>query len=215
LKLAVLNTSVVVLAETHNPTILHPIFLLTQGIVPKDWQLAEPPVCTPAISVAKFANGIVFTAELTKFQIMDNLPAGDSPVPEMVVKYLEKLPHVHYTAVGININGYVECQNPEDYISNRFVQHGPWTQAPLQATSVGLKFTFPIERGALNLRCDAGTVRKAEDKTDTSCLVVGGNYHVDLVRDNPLEDAKSVIGTYRQRVAHFDQITQIVFGLET
>ena len=49
--LAVLNRAVVVLAREHNPTILHPSFLGAQGIVPKDWQLAEPPMCTPPLSM--------------------------------------------------------------------------------------------------------------------------------------------------------------------
>jgi hypothetical protein len=39
MKLEIVNTSVVVLAAEHNPTILHPAFLSAQEIVPEGWEL--------------------------------------------------------------------------------------------------------------------------------------------------------------------------------
>ena len=94
-----LNTSVVVIAQDHNPTILHPAFLTSQGIVPDDWQLADAPLCTPAFSFAKYKNGITFDVESNRFVVTEESPAGnpeDSRISELAIAYTGTLPHVRY-----------------------------------------------------------------------------------------------------------------------
>ena len=214
LKLAVLNVSVVVLAEVHNPTILHPAFLVAQEIVPSDWELADLPVCTPAISVVKFTNNILLTAEIPKFQVVDNSPTPATPIPGLAVRYIEKLPHVRYTAVGINISGYVQCPQPEAFLLDRFIKHGPWADAKLKPDTLGVQLTYPVEQGKLNLKCEPGTVHKTQGKTELPVLLINANYHIGLAAERALAEAKSAIELLPQRLAHFDEITQIVFGLE-
>jgi len=63
--LSMLQASVVVTAESHNPTILHPHFLKTQGIVPPDFEPAESPVCTPPLAIVKYRNGLNYTASVS------------------------------------------------------------------------------------------------------------------------------------------------------
>src|SRR5690348_7266953 len=108
-RLELVEASVVVLAQDHNPSILHPSFLASQGIVPEEWQCAEPPICTPAFSVTSYANGVVFTVESHRFQVQDKNPQGNgstSPAPELAARYIRKLPYVRYRAVGINLTGF-------------------------------------------------------------------------------------------------------------
>jgi hypothetical protein len=38
LEFKIINTTIVVAAEAHNPTILHPAFLRAEKIVPRDWE---------------------------------------------------------------------------------------------------------------------------------------------------------------------------------
>ena len=107
----ILNTSIVVLASQHNPSILHPSFLQSQGIVPNDWETLEPPICTPVFASVKYQNGIVFTVEQNKFQVIDNQTKDNfdkSLMPELVIRYCEHLPHVHYNAVGINFDCFMK-----------------------------------------------------------------------------------------------------------
>src|SRR5438094_3822819 len=64
-KLGLLNTVIVILARGLNPSVLHPSFLLSEGIVPPDWRPSEPPVCTPKVSIIKYTNGISFLIDET------------------------------------------------------------------------------------------------------------------------------------------------------
>ena len=83
--LIILNTSVVIVASAHNPSILHPAFLQAQEIVPLDWETIEQPISTPAFSITKYSNGIVFIAESNKFQVRDDNPSeniSESEIPK-------------------------------------------------------------------------------------------------------------------------------------
>src|SRR5262245_9370718 len=102
------SSSVVVLAKDHNPSLLHPAFLAGQGIMRSDEELAEQSISTPAVSVVKYASGLVFMVELNKLQITDNAPTGDPDRPARLAgQYLEALPHVRYVAIGLNFTGFV------------------------------------------------------------------------------------------------------------
>ena len=50
--------TIVIVAENHNPTILNPDFLKFNDIVPKEWDMGQPPLCTPPISQVEYKNGI-------------------------------------------------------------------------------------------------------------------------------------------------------------
>ncbi|MEW6159370.1 MAG: hypothetical protein AB1813_18240 [Verrucomicrobiota bacterium] len=208
-----LNYSIVVLAETHNPTILHPAFLAARGIVPVDWKTAEPPVCTPAISSVKYDIGVVFTAELSKFMVRDNAPKENTSLPELATKYVEELPHVHYTAVGINFTGYIECPNAETWAIDRFLRSGPGNDEKMKPTTVGLKLVYPGDPGVLNLGCDPGTIQKGGEQVAIPSLIINGNYHMPIAPERCLEETRNAIGLFSRRLAHFAQITETVFGL--
>jgi len=201
-----LNVSVVVLAQDHNPSILHPSFLSSQKIVPEEWELADPPLCTPPLSMVKYKNGIVFTVETNKLQVLQAPPPEQlaaSEVPKLVASYIEKLPHVRYTAVGINIAVGMPHPSPEQFLIDKFLSF----KDP-QLKSTALRFVFSIDSGVLNLACNPGTIEEAGQgggAVKLSGIIVNGNYHSELPGDNPLEEAKQVIATFPQRCDHFER----------
>ncbi|HEC31517.1 MAG: hypothetical protein DRG59_06010 [Deltaproteobacteria bacterium] len=198
-----LNLSVVVLAIDHNPTILHPSFLTSEGIVPKDWELAEPPLCTPPFSVVKFKNGISFTVESRKFQVVQS-PAPpvleNSEIPKLAIRYVEKLPFVRYTAVGINIGVAIKNSNPEDALITKFLRAKNCSVNDLKLKSVSLRFQYPLGNCRLNLSCEPGTFNGGSLKG----ILVNGNYHTDCPGDNPLLEAKENILKFSDRCKHFE-----------
>ena len=214
-KFAALNTSIVVLAEAHNPSILHPAFLAAQHIVPPDWQPAEPPVSSPAISIVKYTSGITFLAELNKLMVRDDAPTDHSPVPDLVAKYVEHLPHVHYSAVGVNTSGFIECPNPERWVVERFLKTGPGNDQELSPTSAAVKLIYPVEAGTLILSCDAGNLQKPGDKADHPCLLINGNYHTSISGGDAVRQVLATVSLYGKRLAHFARMTDIIFELET
>jgi len=217
MKLEMLSASVVVVAQGHNPTILHPAFLSSQGIVPADWETAEAPVCTPAFAVVKFSNDIVFVVDADKFQVSDNRfqadPAG-SPLSDLAIRYVEKLPHVRYTAVGINLEGFAACAAPESHIIRRFLNRGPWSEGALRPQALGLTFVYPLPDATLRLTCDAGKATQAPDDAGRTGLLIRANYHKELSQTGALEEARIFLRGFADRFAHFRDTAMTVLGLE-
>jgi hypothetical protein len=212
LNVQVANTSVVIIAEAHNPTILHPSFLRAEGIVPTDWQLAaEPPISTPAISVIRFANQISFVVDPNKFQVIETNSADGSLIADLANRYVKKLPHVHYSAVGININAYAECPNPEDWMLKRFIKESAWTNAKLGLKTAAVRLTYQAPNAQLNLNVDVGTTQSTET-AEHPCIVVNANYHTPIEGQESDEKTVQAVSLYNERITHFRNLMSTVLN---
>ena len=217
MKLDILNVSVVVLAEQHNPTILHPYFLRKEEIVPTDWVPAEPPLCTPGFSIVKYPNGVALSVEFNKFQVVDEKAHADptaSQAPEVAIKYIKKLPHVRYTSVGVNVSGGLLRSDAEQMLINQFLKKGPWNADQFKAKALGLRFVYPVESADLHLSCDAGYISRDGRSPQAAAVVVNGNYHTNLSAQSPLADAEKAILLFKKRVRHFKSVVHTIFRLE-
>ena len=215
MKLEVLNVNIVVTAAHHNPSILHPTFLTTQGIVPEDWQTVGAVICTPPLSIARYQNGIGFTAEPEKFQVVDQRP-GDAPANSRVTilasKYIEKLPHVRYTGVGANIKGFVETSSADSYLVERFLKSGPWRQPPLAFQAVGIKLMFGVDGGRLVLALDPGVVASSTGP-GRSGIVIDANYHTDISEGSSVAVVTDAIGRFPRYCSEFPSTASGVLGI--
>jgi hypothetical protein len=214
-KVQVINTSIVIGANEHNPSILHPSFLTSQEIVPIGWDLAEKPVCTPPFSIVKYKNGIIFNVESNKFQLVDNNPPehfASSRAPELALKYIRKLPHVRYTAVGINFAGFIAMPAPETRLIDRFLKSGPWNDSNHKLNALGLHFVYSVSQGILNLRCDPGMVKR-NSEADRSAIILSANYHTVVSGAQALSGTEKAIELFSERSAHYIEVTKTLFGL--
>jgi len=214
MELRFLNTSIGIAARDHNPTVLHPAFLASQQIV-TDVELLEPPICTPAFAVVKYANGLVFTAERERFQLLDSKMREDSSssdIPYLATKYVKTLPHVRYTGVGINITAFVECINPETFLITRFLKPGEWNDEILAVRDLGLNFVYEAPQAVLRLSCVAGTVRHSEIGEKRGILLTA-NYHTDLPELETLKKAEEVMALYPECCVHFSKVAKRILGL--
>lgn len=217
MKLEILNTSVVVLAKQHNPTILHPTFLSSEGIVPPDWEVAEPPVSTPVFAAVKYKNGIVFIVEENKFQVRrDELKDDVSEflLPVLARKYVQKLPHVKYQAVGINFKGFIECAEPERLVMNRFLKPGIADFNNKHPKASGFRFVYDLNDVRLRLSFDTGKVKRAEDKNERTGIVIDSNYHMDLAGKSIDQEIESATSLYAEHHDHFIQTIRTILALE-
>jgi hypothetical protein len=202
--LTLLNSSIVVLAEAHNTTILHPEFLKNQKIVPSDWSPVEGALCTPALSVVKYPR-VALTADTGKFQIIEptDKPEG-LMIADIAAKYIEALPHVHYTAIGINFVGYIKTPAPTDWLESRFFRVG---DKQSRGEVAGAKFTYDEQHATLTW--DVGTVQ--QPTSDPSpCILVNSNYNFNLRRDSAVEDAKGVLARFSECMNHFNSVVSKV-----
>ena len=68
------SVSVVVTAEFHNPSILNRDFLVSNGIVPKDWEVVEA-ITTPPVSIVRYSNGIQWNVDQSRLTVDENCGA--------------------------------------------------------------------------------------------------------------------------------------------
>ncbi|HOJ61419.1 MAG TPA: hypothetical protein PK878_14140 [bacterium] len=197
-----LNASVVVLAFDHNPTLLHPYFLKNENIINENEELAEPPVCTPAFSIVKMQSGIVFMVEMNKFQVIDNNPPPAleaSLTPEYAKRYIEKLPHVEYKAVGINFSCLLEIDQPEKKIKSQYLKHGPWNNDRMNPKAMGLRLVYNVYEAELRFSINSGTVGEKRG------ILIDANYHTRASEPHDLNQIIRIISLYPNRCGHFQE----------
>lgn len=160
--------SVVILAQANNPTILNPDFLKNNGIVDAAFTPVSV-VCTPPVSQVAYAEGFSIVAEFEKLQFIDErsdrIP-HNSPIPAISSKYLQTLPHVKYTAVGINLSGHRRFENlvaAKSFILSKFVKDGTWLQAPEQDIAAGINFVYSRDNVKRTITINPGELKKEQD----------------------------------------------------
>ena len=206
-----LQFSIVVLATDHNPTILNPDFLRLQKIVPADWEweLASPPITTPPFATVQYESGVSISVESNKLQVADNKVTEPtaSKIVAMVKRYVEVMPHVRYTAVGINFRSVIELDDADAYLKDQFLKKGPWDNEENPMKSVGLRFVYDVASGRLVLSVDSGLVKEvAGDQAQQKLVIFAhANFHCDLDTTelstgeqvpNYLDEAKSDWGRF-------------------
>jgi hypothetical protein len=217
MKLEILNTSVVVLAKHHNPTILHPSFLASEGIVPSDWEVAEPPVSTPVFAMVKYKNGILFNVGENKFQVSQNDvedEADKSLVPKLVCKYVQKLPHVKYQAVGINFKGFIERAEPELLIMARFLKPRIADLNGTHPEASGFRFVYRLDDVRLRLSLDSGKVKRGGSEKEHNGILIDANYHMDLAGHKISKEIEDATSLYPAHYSHFLNATRSILALE-
>jgi len=216
-KLEILNTSVVVLAKHHNPTILHPSFLASEGIVPSDWEISEQPVSTPVFAMVKYKNGIVFNVEQNKFRVSrDELKddVGESQLPALACKYVQKLPHVKYQALGINFTGFIECAESEKLVMDRFLKPGIADFNGAHPQASGFRFVYRLNDIRLRLSFDSGKVKRADNENERSGILIDANYQMDLPGRNIHQEIERSTSLYSVHYNHFTKVTRSILALE-
>ncbi len=181
-----LEFSVVVVGQDCNPTILNPDFLERRNIVPADWgwKLAGPPITTPPFATVTFDAGVTVKVETNRFQVSDQKTAGDvarSKIREIAQSYIGELPHVRYTAVGINFRSLVEMNEPDRFLIQKFLKAGPWDQQPNCLQGLSLTLAYPHDEGKLNLSLGGAAIElEVEDHVEVKQgILAAGNYHRD------------------------------------
>lgn len=214
--LKLLNFSIVVVAEHHNPTILNPDFLARNNIVPDDWgwKLGEDCFSTPPLAQVKYENGVSLLCEQSKLQVVDGcerVDPGKSPVDAIVERYLRTLPHVRYTGLGVNFKAMIPCEQPSSALMDRFLKEGPWSDPDQRLEDMGLRLVYAIDHGRMRLSLDAGDVRSKEQQGGQTAILAGANFHHDLSGDAPVDQVEQIVKRKSEYWERFQSmVSQIV-----
>ena len=177
--------SVVIAANSNNPTILNQDFLYHNGIVPKDWPLSNntPPIITPAFSQIIFDNGFKIMAEPNRVlfeQPRDQIQELDIICVDIAKRYLLTIPHVPYTAIGINPKGFRMLQNQtSDTISGLLIKEGDWMNFNDVIPSFQLKAVYQYNDKILTIEIGENSV-KSESDINIPTMEFDANIHRDI-----------------------------------
>ena len=153
------HVSVVVTAQSHNPSILNPDFLWSLEIVPRDWEVAQT-ISTPAISVVSYENGVTWTVEPQKLEVRENCgPSFDDKYQchTLLSKYINKLPHVPYRYLGLNC--LVSCPQAKAnrWLIDRFLVKTIRNFPDLRSFTPTFTFDVDGEDAVCNISLETGT----------------------------------------------------------
>ena len=165
------TVSVVVTAEFHNPSILNPDFLVSRGIVPEGWTVAET-LTTPPVSVVKYTNGIAWTVDQSRLTVTENCgPAFRDHYEShgLVIAYLEKLPHVPYRGLGLNCQVSTLQPDPLRWLVERFAVN--WLRDDPQVHGMRPAFALNAGDAVCNIAFEEAT------RDDGPCVAAECNLH--------------------------------------
>ena len=185
------SVSVVVTAEYHNPSILNPDFLVSRGIAPKDWNVAET-LTTPPVSVVKYTNGIAWTVDQSRLTVTESCgPAFREHYEShaLVTSYLERLPHVPYRGLGLNCQVSILQDDPQRWLIERFA--ADWLRGDPQVRGMRPAFTLNAEDAV----CNITFAEAAPD--DSPCVAAECNLHHPGLLD--VEGLQAAIARWAER----------------
>ena len=193
------SVSVVVTAEFHNPSILNPDFLKSQGIVPTDWEPTLA-ITTPQFSNIRFHNGIEWTVDQSKLTVVETCESQfqDSHLAyDLVVSYIRRLPHVPYRSLGLNFVVATTTDEPQQWLTKQYLKDGVWLHGEPAVRSMVPKFTFEADEGVLCiLSLDAGLSKLGDHQPVPSVIANCNLHHEGPLDAGALSDA---IGRWPQR----------------
>ena len=210
--------SVIVLADLHNPTILHPEFLKTQGIVPSEWEpKANETVCSLPFSRVAYTNGIVVMGQPDKLRIIDTEPGADiasSAAPDVADRYVGMLPHVKHTAIGFNFETFLALSDPTAVIVSRFIKNGPWIDEPLRLAECGVRLQYALDIARVTANIDVAKQQEGSGESKPGVLLKV-NYHNDIVAkiaEDSSAEVRGIISRYGEFCSHFAELSGVLMS---
>lgn len=210
----------VIAANDFSPAVVNFEFLKYSGIIGADWELARAPIYNNQVTQLAFQNGVVITAQPGRTILAENIAdkdASQSLIGEVARKFVQSLPNLEYSAVGINPTGHAVFEggrdSVKDFLSGKLVAPGPWQNIGIEAPRATLNFTYRLERGALNLTISEAGLR-AEDETITPVVVFSGNFSYPISGGPAAERVNSTcdsLNNWRSDLAEFQKIVDQSF----
>lgn len=199
--------SVVILAQSHNPSILNADFLRHNGIVGEHWQPREDCLTSPMLSRVAFNDGLAVQADPIRvaFEQSGDTLAADALVCASAAKgYLKTVPHVRYIAIGMNSKCILR-NLPLQRVSDTLRSSGSWTTFKSVVPSLELKATY--EMGDKRVTLDVEE-RSHESEPITICRA---NIHRNIDEPNQqmrLNSMLSALDSWKEDLADFRALVE-------
>lgn len=217
----IVGFSVVLVANSNNPSIMNPDFLRYNGIVDVNRQIQGDPITIPGFSQVKFEGGLTVQAEPNRVifeQVGDPLATEDDVCPKMASDYLQKVPHVSYSAVGINPKGYrtSDAEAPER-ISTALLDKGEWMTFKNVCPDIYLKTIYRYENEKRMIVLDIAELKnQGESGVEIPGILFQANIHHDISATNQqtrIAMVSKILSSWKEDLSDFvDLVAKFNFG---
>ena len=174
--------SIVLLAASHNPSLLNPDFLKYNKIVPARLGLATPPICSEVMSQVVYAEGLAILSQSNQLIFTEQVRGrslDDLLIAEAAMNYVRTIPHVQYTAAGTNPKAYATPDRAAaEVLLASMVAEGPWREFRGAKPVVEIQLRYPLADTRVGLSIKAGD--KATAPGVENVILFAGNFHRDI-----------------------------------
>jgi hypothetical protein len=175
----------VLAVKDQNSAILNPEFLKDSGIVPVDWELAQPPARTEDKVLVAFQNGVYILHQSNLVAFLENTStktADELEVPQLVHRYLKRFPQVNYQAVGMNLEGYTTFDTKDrarSYLLETLLMSNHRHESDQDIVQAVTNFTYRLDHGLLTLTI-RNTVLELSEAETLPVILFPANFHRDI-----------------------------------
>lgn len=214
--------SVVLVANSNNPSIINPDFLRYNKIVDETRVVHGDPIAIPGFSQVTFEGGVSVSSDAGRvsFDQNTNSLANDGVIcQKMAKRYLETVPHVPYSAIGINPKGYrISPEVSEIKVSTLLVGNGAGISFKDVTPELLLKTVYRYEKRMIVLEI---VEHKMQEKgnVETSGILFQANIHRDISVDSQqkrIEMASRILESWENDASDFyTLVSRFDFGSRT
>jgi hypothetical protein len=175
----------VLAVEKHNPIILNPEFLKAKGIVPIDWELAQPPTYIDGTALIAFQNGIYIAHQGNIVAFFEDARAKNLDkleVPQIAHRYIEMLPQENYQAVGINLEGHTTFDTQDrarNYLLETLLNSARSHSCDRDIVQAVVNFIYKLDRGRLTLTVRNTALNLSEEES-IAVILFSANFNRNL-----------------------------------
>lgn len=207
------SVGVVLLGESNNPTILNPDFLARHVLPasPDSANLSQPPLCTPVLAQVAYDNGVTVQSEPQRILFEQGAPTptlSRTFVAQLALAYVQTVPHVRYTAIGINPVFVVEGGSAYNRFQNALTSAFPMKHdGVVPRMQLKTDYVFPDRRVSI----ESSEVRRSDEQGGEDLgLMLRTNIHRDIHASDPDERLQSLSTIIRNADSDISQVFDLL-----
>lgn len=206
------EVAVVLVAQSNNPSIINPDFLRNNKIVNADLPLKGDPITSPLFSQVTFEKGIVVNALPDRVifqQTGDSLATEDILCPDIAKRYVEQVPHVPYSAIGINPKGYrqLSAEAPEK-VSNILIKKSEDMSFKDVKPEVHLKTIYQYDTRKIVL----DIAEAIKQRNEIPIMLFQANIHRDIPstieQQERIKTISDILASWKDDLSDFDALVK-------
>ena len=206
-----LGIAVVIVGESHNPSVLTGDFLRHNKIVPEGAapNLELPPLCTPNISQISYEGGLQIVSNPQRISFSERYPANHPVCPDTAIRYIRTERSVKYTAVGVNPFGFF----PGNGQTGNLLKGGEWQRFQDSSPVAEIALTYRLGGHDVNLTVSQGNAN-LPDGTAKDGVVFQSNFHkpIETGQNESHMVAASMVGEWETDLERFRRLAENVYN---